>query len=226
MDETALSGLFSGMGGASTLAGLYSLLSGSNTSNITNQASGNANQYGSQLNNLLTNPSSFALSPAAQTQIDTGTQNLERSAAAQGFMGSGNLLAGLQQNAQGIASQDYNTQVSTLANLMQGQQSTGLNAANQQNQQRTSAMQELGGGLGMLGSSGGLSGLMSLLGLGGASTSSSFGGLGGLGASTGDLSAGGAAGNLDWSSSAPSVTDEDLDASTSAVPSDIGDLFG
>ncbi len=52
-------------------------------------------------------PQDFELSPAAQAAIDIGTRTAERRAAAQGFTGSGNLLAELTQLATEQASLDF-----------------------------------------------------------------------------------------------------------------------
>lgn len=76
--------------------------------------SGQRGQYQTMLANLMTNPAAFNLSPAATAQMNLGTQNLQRSEAARGFLGSGNILAELQGYGQKIASQDYYNQLQNL----------------------------------------------------------------------------------------------------------------
>ena len=115
-----LTSLIGGLGSLGT--GLYSLLGG-NTSLI-NQAQSIADpfasqrpQYQSMLQQLLTNPSSFNLSPAAKSQMTLGSENLARQGAAQGFLGSGNILAELQKYGQNVASQDYFNQINAITPL-------------------------------------------------------------------------------------------------------------
>lgn len=124
-------GILSGLGGAASnflssggpgiLAGMYSL---QQANDIANRAAAAADPFASQrgqyqtmLSQLMTNPSSFNLSPAAQAQMRLGTENLQRSAAAQGFLGSGNILASLQQYGQDVASKDYWNYITNLSTL-------------------------------------------------------------------------------------------------------------
>lgn len=74
-------------------------------------------QYQGMLRDLVTNPNSFMLSPAAKAQMDIGLTNVGRQGAAAGFLNSGNLLGGMQKYAQNLASQDYWKQLEALAGL-------------------------------------------------------------------------------------------------------------
>ena len=181
----------SGLGSA--LSGLYDLFGngGLSMSGIANQAAQAADpfanqrsQYQGMLHNLMTNPSSFALSPAAQSQLDIGSQNLQRQAAAQGFLGSGNILAGLQSYGQQIANQDYYNQINEL-NLLSGAQTgspatAGALLASLYGQ-RNNAMSNLSGGSLLSSLSGGLNSLGGLLNSGIGAIGSLFGGSSGSG---------------------------------------------
>lgn len=87
--------------------------------NATNSADSvdTTNTYETDLLNLLKNPDSIANSGAYKFAFDQGEQALERSAAAKGMMGSGNVLAELTKYGQGMASQQYNTEADRLAGL-------------------------------------------------------------------------------------------------------------
>ena len=64
-------------------------------------------QYKGLLQGYMMDPGSYSLSPAAQFQLNTGTENLTRSMAAKGMLGSGNILGELMRYGQGVASTDY-----------------------------------------------------------------------------------------------------------------------
>lgn len=55
--------------------------------------------------------------PSYKFRFDQGQQALERSAAAKGFLGSGNMLQELQNYGQGMASQEYQNQYNRLLPL-------------------------------------------------------------------------------------------------------------
>lgn len=189
---------------ANTIGGVGSILGGlysaSQATDVMNQAAAAADPFASQrgqyqqmLQALMTSPGSFALSPAAQATLDIGRQNLERSAAAKGFLGSGNVLGELMNYGQQVASQDYWKQIQNLQALSGA--TTGSPAAAGASlasifdaQQR--AMSQIGAGAAAMGKKpgaggglGGLGGLSDLIGpalnmIGG--DASSIGGLGGL----------------------------------------------
>jgi hypothetical protein len=76
-----------------------------------------ANQYEDRLNRLLDNPNSIADTGAYKFRFNQGQQAIERSAAAKGMSGSGNVLAELANYGQGQASQAYDTEANRLAGL-------------------------------------------------------------------------------------------------------------
>jgi len=82
--------------------------------------------YQNQLNSLLKDPSSFQRTPSYQFQVDQGNQAINRSAAAKGMLGSGNVLAELAKYGQGMANQEYGNQVNMLSGLMGGAQKFGV----------------------------------------------------------------------------------------------------
>lgn len=92
------------------------------------------NEYEDQLKSLMANPDSIKDTAAYKFSFDQGKDAIERSAAAKGMLGSGNVLAELAKFGQGLASQQYNTEANRIAglsttknsnNLMQGQLALG-----------------------------------------------------------------------------------------------------
>lgn len=182
-----ISSLLSGIGSLGALGtSLYDLFGtgGNSLSGLTQNAAQAADpfasqrpQYMQQLQGLMTNPSSFQLSPAAQAQMTLGSENLARQQAAQGYLGSGNILGALQKYGQQVASGDYYNQLNEL-NLLSGAQ-TGSPAAagvalSSLYGNRQQALTNLGGSLGSSGLSsslGSLGGLISQL-FGGSSSGS------------------------------------------------------
>jgi len=92
----------------------------------------------------------YQSSPAMKYQMDQMQRATERSAAARGGLMGGNVMQALQQNAAGIASQDYQNQFANLGTVA----NQGLNAAGQKygsqmnmlgqiQQQKVNAMSEL-----------------------------------------------------------------------------------
>lgn len=78
----------------------------------------NRGQYQTALNNLMQGgTSAIAADPSFQARIAGGQQALERSAAAKGFLGSGNILQGLQDYGQGKASEEFGNQFQRLSML-------------------------------------------------------------------------------------------------------------
>lgn len=76
-----------------------------------------SNEYANKLKALMANPDSIQNTGAYQFQYNQGQQALERSAAAKGMSGSGNVLAELMKYGQGQASQAYDTEANRLAAL-------------------------------------------------------------------------------------------------------------
>lgn len=158
-------------GGISALGGLYQMFgSGAGSIQGTSQAAAAAadpfaaqrGQYQSMLQGLMTDPSKIALTPGAQFQMDQGLEALQRSGAARGFLGSGNILGELMKYSQGLASQDYYNQLNQL-NLLSGA-TTGSPAAAASAiaatyPQYNQAASDVGGGIGGI-----LGGVGSLLG--------------------------------------------------------------
>lgn len=81
-----------------------------------------------RLQSLLTNPASIQKDPSYQFRLDEGNQAINRSAAAKGILGSGNVLAQLAKYGQGMASEEYGNQFSRLSDLLRQKQNFGLNA--------------------------------------------------------------------------------------------------
>ena len=75
-------------------------------------------QYQTALQQLMTGgTSAIAADPSFQQRLQGGQQALERSQAAKGFLGSGNILTELLNYGQGQASQEYQAQYDRLAKL-------------------------------------------------------------------------------------------------------------
>lgn len=79
-----------------------------------------------QLQDLLSNPSSIQNDPSYQFRLGQGQQAIERSNAAKGMLGSGNVLAELAKYGQGMASEELGNKTNTLAALMGGAQKFGV----------------------------------------------------------------------------------------------------
>jgi len=88
--------------------------------------------YMDMLEKLMTDKGSITQTPGSQFAMEQGQQALARSKAAQGFLGSGNIMSELQKQAQGQASQDYTQQLAdarAAAGLSQNIQGQGFNQA-------------------------------------------------------------------------------------------------
>ena len=92
--------------------------------------------YESKLNALMADPDSIKDSAAYKFSFDQGKDAVERSAAAKGMLGSGNVLAELTKFGSGLAAQNYNTEANRLAglattqkNYLMGQGQLALGAA-------------------------------------------------------------------------------------------------
>lgn len=98
---------------------------GTNSMDLFRQAAATADpwapqreKYMAQLNQLMQGgESAIAADPSVQARIKAGQDALARSAAAKGFLGSGNILEELQFKGQELASQEYGNQFNRLAKL-------------------------------------------------------------------------------------------------------------
>lgn len=84
--------------------------------------------YAGQLNRILQGEESFTADPGYQFRQQESQRAIERSAAAKGHMGSGNMMAALQQRSQDIASQEYGNIINRLIGLGSATQEAGLAA--------------------------------------------------------------------------------------------------
>lgn len=98
-----------------------------------------------RLQDLLTNPSSIQGDPSYQFRLDQGNQEINRSAAAKGMLGSGNVLAELAKYGQGMASNEYGNQFNRLSSLIGQKQKFGLQSGYYDEPTRTTGGWEGGG---------------------------------------------------------------------------------
>ena len=92
------------------------------------------NQFKGRLNSLMANPDSIANTESYKFRLGQGQQALQRSAAAKGMLGSGNVLAALMDYGQGMASTEYGNEFDRLLKASQGQDTYNLGVANANNQ--------------------------------------------------------------------------------------------
>lgn len=79
--------------------------------------------FASQLQQFMTNPNAITSDPSYQFRYNQGLEALQRGMTSQGMMGSGNLLASLENYGQNSASQEFQAQYSRLAQLSGADQS-------------------------------------------------------------------------------------------------------
>lgn len=151
---TAAAGKSAAMGPLSSMmsigSGIYGLTNAMQMQQLAKQMGGAgtqySQQYADQLNALMKNPSTITSMPGYQA----GMEGVERSMAAQGYQGSGNMAAALQQYSGNF----FNNQVSQLQGLAQGGAQTGMQAGSVMqagNQSASSALAALGYGAAGLG---------------------------------------------------------------------------
>jgi len=142
--------------------GLYDLFSNSpNSARGINAAAAQASdpfmsqraQYQPMLQNLMTNTTAALQNdPAFQARLKVGLDATARQQAAQGYLGSGNILEALQAKGQTMASDEIQNQFNRLA-LLSGAQTGSPASAGQilagRYGQRNNAMANIGGALGM-----------------------------------------------------------------------------
>lgn len=97
-----------------------------------------------RLSDLLSNPASIQTDPSYQFNLEQGNQAINRSAAAKGMLGSGNVLAELARYGQGMASQEYRNQFNRLSDLLRQKQQFGLTSGYFDEPTRTTSAQEGG----------------------------------------------------------------------------------
>lgn len=109
------------IGGAAVIGGGVALYEGeqnrSLASGIAGDVEGKQDYYNSQLMQLLANPGQFLSNPLFTSTLNVGTTAVNRSQAAQGFLGSGNQATALQQFGQSFASGQLLGQETLLAGL-------------------------------------------------------------------------------------------------------------
>lgn len=98
-------------------------------------------QYQGQLSQLMANPNSVTNTPGYQFQMNQGTQAIDRNAAANGQLGSGNQGAALASFGQGLAGNEYQQQMSNLMQLSGANINGSATAANLMSQQQQQQMQ-------------------------------------------------------------------------------------
>lgn len=149
-----------GVAGAATSAVVGSALGGGGGGGDAGaqQASSQADPFASQrpqyqqmLANLINNPSSVASTPGYQFQMDQALKGVEGSAAANGMLNSGNVLAALTTQAGNQASTGYYNQAELLAALAGaniGSPGTAGQITQQQNALNQQGISNLAGGIG------------------------------------------------------------------------------
>lgn len=100
---------------------------GREAANLADPFAGQRSQYQTQLQQLMSDPSSIQTTPGYQFRLGQGVNAIDRSAAARGMLNSGNRLYDLENYSQGLASTEYDNQINRLA-LLSGAQ-TGSPAA-------------------------------------------------------------------------------------------------
>lgn len=103
-----------------------------------------------RLTQLLNDPNSIQQTPAYQFRFDQGLQGLDRSAAARGGLFSGGHSTDLMSFGQGLASQEYDTQVSRLMDIARLGQNSAVGAGSM-GQQSANAISGLYGNIGQAG---------------------------------------------------------------------------
>lgn len=78
---------------------------------------GQRGQYQNMLQNLMTGQTDITQLPGFKAASEAAQQGLERSMAAKGYLGSGNILAELQKQQQGIGLQEFGNQFNRLLPL-------------------------------------------------------------------------------------------------------------
>jgi hypothetical protein len=108
----------SNLGSALGLAsGIASIIQGNQMAKAADPFSASRAQYATQLNNLMSNPSSVTTTPGYQFLQQQGLEGVSRQMAARGYNTSGNELLALQNQGQSLANSQYQQQLSNLMQL-------------------------------------------------------------------------------------------------------------
>lgn len=182
---------------ATVVTGAVGLYEGSQNrslaSGIAGDVEGKQDYYNDQLMQLMANPSAYLNNPLFTSTMNVGTQAVNRSQAAQGFLGSGNQATALQQFGQSFASTQLLGQEQLLGSLSgAGNASSPSQAVGASTAAQGQSFNQLGSLLASLG--------YSTKGIGGSSGSSSGG------ANYGPWNSGGTV-NFDGSAQTPTYTD-------------------
>lgn len=140
------SGLNLGMNALSSGYGLYNSAQMRKMAQQMNPNAPYLGGYAAQLNNLVNNPNSISSMPGYQFQYDQGLQALQRTGAAQGYTGSGNMALALQRYGQDYASQQYPNYVNMLSGLTQGGNPAALQGTQMANNLASQSLATLGYG--------------------------------------------------------------------------------
>ena len=87
-----------------------------------------AGAYGQQLSDILSGKTDWKTDPGYAFRMQQGQQETERNAASRGYNQSGNIMAALQDRAQGTASQEYQNITSRLQGLQDQYANQDINA--------------------------------------------------------------------------------------------------
>ena len=87
---------------------------------------------GGQLEQLMKDPNNIKNNPAYQFRLNQGLEDLQRSAASKGMLGSGNILGEITRYSQGLASTEYDNEFKRLSGLAFGP--SALQTANAERQ--------------------------------------------------------------------------------------------
>jgi hypothetical protein len=87
-----------------------------------------ASAYGQQLSDILSGKSDWKTDPGYAFRMQQGQQETERNAASRGYNQSGNIMAALQDRAQGTASQEYQNITERLKGLQDQYANQDINA--------------------------------------------------------------------------------------------------
>lgn len=157
--SSILQALGGGRGIMSDASGIMGLLAANNLKDLAGQALSGSNpfgpyreQYAQQLNTLMANPGSVANDPGFTSSRDQALQQVQKSMAAQGYKGSGNMAAALYDRANNFQldyTQQKENQLAGLAGAnINPNYAPGLNAAAGAAQVQSSGLASLGAGLG------------------------------------------------------------------------------
>ena len=117
---------------------------------------GKQDYYNQQLMQLMASPGDFLNNPLFKSTLDVGLSGVNRTMAAEGYLGSSNQATALEQYGQSFASSQLFQQEELLGGLSGAQQNpaSGLNVASGATSQAAGGLNSLAGLLAFYGSSG------------------------------------------------------------------------